>query len=604
MSNRAETTPATAPIRIANCSGFFGDRMSAAREMVEGGPIDVLTGDWLAELTMYILSRTQAKRPGGGYARTFVTQMTEVLGTCVDRGIKVVTNAGGLDPAGCAAAIEAIGTGARVAYITGDNVIDRIGGWHADGMSLAHLDTGEPLSDVIDRLVTANAYLGCWGIVEALRQGADVVITGRATDAAIVMAPAAWHHGWSTDDWDALAGACVAGHVIECGAQATGGNYSFFNEIADMRHPGLPWAEIAADGSSLIGKHDGTGGAVTAGTVTSQLLYEIGGHRYANPDVVARFDTIRVAETAPDRVLISEVRGEPAPATTKLALNYLGGYRNSMSFALTGLNVAAKAALIEEQLWSLVPGGRDAFEEVAVSLIAGDDVNPATNETATSWLRVTVKDSNEATVGRAFSSACVELGLSSIPGFYAGSPPGGASAYGVYWPTLIPADLITQHVHFDGATTAVEAVHVPDSDRFELADDVASERRGAAASGATTPAPLGRLVGARSGDKGGNGNLGVFARSADGFIWLESFLTVERLRTLMPAETEGLVVERHVFPNLHSLNFIIVGLLGRGVAACTRQDAQAKSLGEYLRAKVVDIPIDLLDDDFASTFAE
>jgi Acyclic terpene utilisation family protein AtuA len=595
MSDSAEVKTSTQPIRIANCSGFFGDRMSAAREMVEGGPIDVLTGDWLAELTMYILSRTQAKRPGGGYARTFVTQMGEVLGTCVDRGIKVVTNAGGLDPAGCAAAVEALRTGAKVAYVTGDDVSDRLAKWHASGMSLAHLDTGEPLSDVIDRIVTANAYLGCWGIVEALRQGADVVITGRATDAAIVMAPAAWHHGWAVNDWDALAGACVAGHVIECGTQTTGGNYSFFTEIADMRHPGFPWAEIAADGSSVIGKHDGTGGAVNLGTVTSQLLYEISGHQYANPDVVARFDTIHVAETGPDRVTISGVGGEPAPPTAKLALNYLGGYRNSMSFALTGLNIEAKAALIEDQLWSQIPGGRDIFDEVDVSLVRSDDVDPATNESATAWLRITVKEADESKVGRAFSSACVELGLTSIPGFYGGTPPGPASAYGVYWPTLIPAELITQHVHFAGSTTDIPAVRVPGEDRFGMLLLVPPTEP-LDIDGKVTKRPLGDLFGARSGDKGGNANLGVFARSDDGYAWLEDFLTVDQLRALMPTETEGRQVERHVFPNLRSLNFVIVGLLGRGVAESTRQDAQAKSLGEYLRAKVVDIPTELVNN--------
>ncbi|MGA1556433.1 MAG: acyclic terpene utilization AtuA family protein, partial [Ilumatobacteraceae bacterium] len=282
------------PIRIANCSGFYGDRISAAAEMVEGGPIDVLTGDWLAELTMLILARTKAKRPNGGFARTFVTQMEQVMGTCLDRGIKVVTNAGGLDPDGCAEAVhevaERLGLSPKIAYVDGDNLLGRLDELVAAGVDLAHFETGEPVGDV-SRFISANAYFGCWGIVEALDRGADIVITGRATDAAIVCGPAAWHHGWARDDWDALAGAVVAGHVIECGTQATGGNYSFFTEVPGLERTGFPWAEVASDGSCVIGKHDGTGGQVSVGTVTSQLLYEIGSERYYGPDVTTRFDT-------------------------------------------------------------------------------------------------------------------------------------------------------------------------------------------------------------------------------------------------------------------------------------------------------------------------
>ncbi|HKA13518.1 MAG TPA: acyclic terpene utilization AtuA family protein, partial [Myxococcota bacterium] len=275
------------PIRVANCSGFFGDRLSAAREMVEGGPIDVLTGDWLAELTMLILASTRAKRPGGGYARTFVTQMEQVMGTCLDRGIKVVTNAGGLDPDGCAAAVaqvaEKLGLHPAIAYVRGDDLLPRMAELLAANQ-LTHFETGEPIKDA-SAFLTANAYFGGWGIADALARGADIVITGRVTDAAVVCGPAAWHHGWSRADWDALAGAVAAGHVIECGTQATGGNYSFFTEVAGMARTGFPWAEIAADGSSVIGKHDGTGGEVSVGTVTSQLLYEIGGPEYFGPDV-------------------------------------------------------------------------------------------------------------------------------------------------------------------------------------------------------------------------------------------------------------------------------------------------------------------------------
>src|SRR4051794_34244124 len=306
------------PIRIANCSGFYGDRLSAAREMVEGGPIDVLTGDWLAELTMLILARTQAKRPGGGYARSFVQQMEQVMGTCLDRGIKAVSNAGGLDPDSCAEAVaevaDRLGLSPTIAYVAGDNILSRLDELVAAGVDLGHFETGQPIGDT-SRFISANAYLGCWGIVEALNRGADIVVTGRTTDAAIVCGPAAWHHGWARDDWDRLAGAVVAGHVIECGTQATGGNYSFFTEVQGMARTGFPWAEVADDGSSVIGKHDGTCGEVSIGTVTSQLLYEIDSPRYLGPDVTSRFDTIQLEQLERDRVRISGVKGEPPPST-------------------------------------------------------------------------------------------------------------------------------------------------------------------------------------------------------------------------------------------------------------------------------------------------
>jgi hypothetical protein len=585
----------TEPIRIANCSGFYGDRLSAAREMVEDGPIDVLTGDWLAELTMLILARTQAKRPGGGYARTFVQQMEQVMGTCLDRGIKVVSNAGGLDPDGCAEALadlaDRLGLAPTIAYVEGDDLLPRLGELIEAGIELDHFDTGEPIGDIA-RFISANAYLGCWGIVVALEQGADIVVTGRVTDAAVVCGPAAWHHGWARDDWDELAGAVVAGHVIECGAQATGGNYSFFTEVAGMERVGFPWAEIAADGSSVIGKHDGTGGEVSIGTVTSQLLYEIGEPAYLGPDVTARFDTIQLGQIGPDRVRISATRGEPPPATLKVAMNELGGYRNDMNVALVGLDIEEKANLVEKAFWAACPHEPADFASVSTRLTRTDKPDPATNEEAVALWRITVKDPDERKVGRAVSNAVIEMALATVPGFFSvGGGPGPGRPYGVYRPALVPAALVPHHVAvLGGQRTVVDSVAPEGSLEVHPA---AVEPVGPPPAGATKPVPLGRLVGTRSGDKGGNANLGVFARSADVFGWLDDFLTVDRLRELLP-ETEDLVVDRHELANIWSLNFVIHGLLEEGVAASTRQDGQAKSLGEWLRARIVPVPEVLL----------
>ena len=578
------------PIRIANCSGFFGDRLSAAQEMVEGGPIDVLTGDWLAELTMLILARTRVKRPNGAYARTFVTQMEQVMGTCVDRGIKVVSNAGGLDPKACAEAVhevaQKLGLNPTIAYVSGDDLMPRIDAL-LEQDQIRHFETGDPIKEA--SFLTANAYLGCWGIVDALNRGADIVVTGRATDAAIVCGPAAWHHGWSRTDWNPLAGAVAAGHVIECGTQATGGNYSFFTEVEGLTHTGFPLAEVAEDGSSVITKHDGTGGEVSIGTVTSQLLYEIGGPEYFGPDVTTRFDTIRLEEQGPDRVRLYNVQGEPPPATLKVCINKAGGYRNSLSACLTGMNIEAKAKLVEDAFWAACPYSPSDYAQVTRRLVRTDHSDPDNNETAVATLRITVKDPDEKKTGRAFSNAMTELALSTIPGFF-GAGPRSAGPFGVYVPALIPAELVTQDVVILGGEAHQVSSVIPDGPSDVVPSTGPDVPR---PGGATQRVPLGTVYGARSGDKGGNANLGVFARSDAAWVWLEEFLTVERLRELLP-EVADLPVDRHPLPAIRSVNFVIHGLLEEGVAASTRQDPQAKSLGEWLRARVVEIPEALL----------
>jgi Acyclic terpene utilisation family protein AtuA len=591
--NRSVRIAPNRSVRIANCSGFYGDRLSAAKEMVDGGQIDVLTGDWLAELTMLILAKTQSKG-GPGYARTFVTQMEQVMQTCLERGIKVVANAGGLDPQGCAEAVQQVasklGLNPRIAYVSGDNLAPRFDDMRASGIPFTNLDTGKPLGD--QPVVSANVYLGGWGIAEALDAGADIVITGRVTDAAVVLGPAAWFHGWARDDWDALAGAVVAGHVIECGCQATGGNYSFFQEIPGLERPGFPIAEIAANGSSVITKHEGTGGAVTVGTVTAQVLYEIGSSQYANPDVVARFDTIQLSQEGPDRVLISGVTGEPAPAMLKVAINYEGGFRNRFTFCITGLDIEAKADLIERTFWAQLPGGKDGLAFAQARLIRTDHVDSNSNEAATALLRFTVKDADERKIGRAFSNVAIEMALASYPGMFGMGGPSAAEPYGIYWPSLIPVESVTHTVSFEGSSWEVVPASVAHDSPLPppLAPVQASTL---VTSGETTRLPLGRLVGARSGDKGGNANVGLWAKSDAVFEWLSNTLTVEVLKQLLP-EAADLPVQRYDLPNIRALNFVIVGLLEEGVAASSRFDPQAKGLGEWLRSRHVDAPVDLL----------
>jgi hypothetical protein len=578
-------------LRVANCSGFYGDRLSAPRELLEGGGIDVLTGDYLAELTMLLLWRARSRDPSGGYATSFLRQMEDVLGLALDRGVKVVANAGGLNPAGLAAALRALaerlGLRARVAHVEGDDLLPRLG------------ELKELLPAGVEP-VTANAYLGGWGIAAALAAGADVVVCGRVADASLVTGAAAWHFGWSSHDWDRLAGAVVAGHVLECGTQATGGNYAFFRELPDpSAPPGFPIAEIEEDGGAVITKHPGSGGLVSVGTVTAQLLYEIGEPAYANPDVVARFDTVLVEPAGPDRVRLSGTRGEPAPACAKVAVNWLGGFRNTMTLVLTGLDVEAKAAAAEAALLRRL-GGRDRFGEVDVRLIGGPRPDAARQDQAVAELRVTVKDPDPARVGRAFSNAVVELALSSFPGCYPTTPPGEATPYGVYAAVLVPAGSVEQVVVTpEGERMPIPAVTAPaagKANRTRAAIPTPAPAATGPPGGPTRPAPLGVAFGARSGDKGGDANVGVWARSPEGYAWLAANLDLDRFRRLVP-EAARLEVRRHELPNLLALNFVVVGLLGEGVSSSARFDPQAKGLGEYLRSRIVELPVALIERD-------
>lgn len=541
-------------------------------EMLAGGELDYLTGDYLAELTMLILARDRAKNADLGYAKTFLRQLEQSLGLALDQGVKIVANAGGLNPAGLAAAVRALaerlGLSVNVAHVEGDDLVAR-----AD-----ELGFGSVLS--------ANAYLGAWGIVDCLKSGADVVVTGRVTDASVIVGPAAAHFGWARTDYDALAGAIAAGHVIECGTQATGGNFSFFTEIPDLIRPGFPLAEISADGSSVITKHPGTGGRVSVDTVTAQLLYEITGARYANPDATLRVDSLELTADGEDRVRISGVRGEAPPPTLKVSLNSIGGFRNAASFILTGLDIEAKADLLQRQLEASIT---ERPAELQWTLARTDHPDADSEERASALLHCVVRDPDPAKVGRQFSAAAVELALASYPGFTTTAPPGDGQVYGLFKPGYVDAALVPHvAVLADGARVDI----APSAETVALgpvADPALPEPLPA---GPTRRAPLGTIAGARSGDKGGSANVGVWVRTDAQWRWLAHTLTVDKLRELLPEAAE-LPVTRHLLPNLRAINFVIEGILGEGVAYQARFDPQAKGLGEWLRTRHLDIPEEL-----------
>jgi len=574
-------------LRIGNCSGYYGDRLSAMREMLEGGELDYLTGDYLAELTMLILGRDVMKDPSTGYAKSFVRQMTDCMALAKEKGVKIVANSGGLNPAGLAEKLREIaseqGVDVVVAHVEGDDLRER-----AD-----EFDFGNVL--------TANAYLGAFGIAEALNRGADVVVTGRVTDASVVVGPAIAHHGWGRDDFDALAGAVVAGHIVECGTQATGGNFSGFTGI-DMSKPlGFPIAEVGADGSSVITKHEGTGGSVTVDTVTAQLMYEVGGPVYLGPDVSTRLDTMALTQEGPDRVAITGVVGQPPPPSTKVCLNTVGGFRNTVEFLLTGLDIAEKAALVQAQMEAAFDAGTRP-DVVEWQLDRTDVPDPHTEAAGTSLLRCHVRSAEADPVGRAFSDAAIQIALASYPGFSVTRPPAAGTPFGVYRPAFVPqTDVPHVVVLADGTRIDIE----PPKD---TADEINAGGVGVTIEedwiGDTVRVPLGQLVHARSGDKGGDANLGVWIPAdhphrESAFTWLAAFLDEDTVRDLLPEAAE-LDIEIHPLPNLAAVNVVIHGLLGEGVASSTRLDPQAKGLGEWLRARDCAVPTALLPEEAAS----
>ncbi len=584
----------TEVVRIGNASGFYGDRATAMREMVEGGAVDVITGDYLAELTMLILWRSRQKDPTAGYAKSFLRAFREVADTLAEHDIKVVVNAGGLAPAALADAVREtlneLSLDRRVAHVEGDDLLPRLDELSAAGQGVRHLDTDAPLAALDRTALTANAYLGGWGIAAALDAGADIVITGRVTDASLVVGPAAWRFGWERTDWDRLAGAVVAGHVIECGAQATGGNYSFFHELPDPVRPGFPIAEVHADGSSVITKHDGTGGAVRVGTVTAQLLYEIAGPRYANPDVTARFDTIRLHDDGPDRVRLDGIVGEPPPPTSKVSVTTLGGFRNRATFVLTGLDIDAKAALVRRQVAAEIDLER--LDLVDWQLVRSDHPDATTNAAATASLTLTVHHHTPEPIGRrGFADACVGLALASYPGFTLTAPPADAEPFGRYWPGKVAASVLDELVVLeDGSRRTIEQTATGLDAPAPLDDPDVAPAGPIDPSWSEVLAPLGLIAGARSGDKGGDANIGVWVRDPAHLDWLLATLrTPDAVRSLLP-ETAGLDIEVHPLPNLLAVNIVIRGLLGDGVASATRPDPQAKGLGEYLRSRRVGMP--------------
>lgn len=576
------TTPSL--VRIGNAQAFWGDRCDAAAELLAQEPdLDYLTMDYLAEVSMSILAVQRERDSNAGYARDFVEVVASLApywsagGRC-----RLIVNAGGLNPRGCAeacrAALESAGCRPmKIAVVSGDDILETIrqSRDETSRQPFRNLDSSAPISDVVDRLVTANAYVGSVPIVEALKAGAEIVITGRVADPSLTVAACMHHFGWPETDWDRLAGATVAGHLIECGTQVTGGISTDWLSIPDPTHIGFPIVEVSDDGACIVTKPEGTGGAVTEWTVKEQLLYEIGDpSNYLSPDVAVSFLSLTVEHVGPDRVRVSGAQGRERPGTLKVSATYRDGYRAAGTLTIMGANAAAKAQLCGEIVLQRLKDSGHIVRNSVVECLGGTAKPPASEAV----LRVAVEAESKAAVER-FSRELMPLITAGPPGT-TGYAEGRPRVHPVirYWPCLVDRGAVESRIEW------IET-HAPSSPVSPAAGERAGVRGRAhptipswpTESTQTTSRTLRDIALARSGDKGTSANVGVIARRTDEFPFLRDWLTSERVAEFFQADGVESVV-RYELPNLCALNFLLRGVLRQGL----QTDAQGKALGQRL----------------------
>ncbi len=436
-------------VRIANAQGFWGDSMLGPLRLVEEGPVDYLTFDYLAEITMSILQKQKQKNPNLGYATDFVTMLGRILPTCKEKGIKVIANAGGINPRACMEAIEKkmqeVGvSGMKIGIVEGDDILDSIDELIESGETFQNLDSGEGIAAVRDRISSANVYIGAEAIVEALQLGADIIVTGRASDPSLVVAPLVYEFGWSLEDYDKIAAGTVLGHIIECGAQCCGGNYSGWKQVKDFARIGYPVVEAKADGSFTVTKHDNTGGLVSVETITSQLLYELGDpQNYLSPDCVADFTSIQLSQEGENRVRVSGIRGKPATPTFKVSMSYSNGYKIIGSMCIAGPDAIQKAEIVADaiferlELHGVVIPEENRFVELFGTNVLYKGLVEKNEQPHELMLRIGARgdDPDKLNVLGMELAPMVTTGPPGLTGFAAGRP--RATEIVGYWPALI-----------------------------------------------------------------------------------------------------------------------------------------------------------------------
>jgi hypothetical protein len=645
-----ETPVAKTSIRIANAGGYWGDDPYALRRQVLGAlALDYVSIDFLAEITMSILQKQRAKDPSAGFARDFVTQVEPLLGTLLSKGVKIITNAGGVNPRGCAEALCEVarrqGLSLKVAVVEGDDIRARLSSMHTSGggdVEFRNMESGEAFDDVLERTTAANVYFGARPVAAALAADPDIVLCGRVTDTGITIAAMMHEFGWAEDDWDKLAHGIVAGHIIECGAQATGGNFTDWPKVASFVDVGFPIVECYPDGSFVVTKHPGTGGLVSAQTVREQLLYEMGHPQsYITPDVIADFSTIALVEeevetlTRPGRVRVSGVKGRAPTDLLKVSIAYADGFKSSGTLIISGPDARAKAEVFASVFWErlsreLANAGLPPTLAHAHTEYVGDDathgaLSPA-GEAKEILLKLSAHDASKDALG-VFRKLLPSLILSGPAGVAVTGGAPSISEVVSYWPALMPQEHAPSRVLLYAVEQVDAKVRAQADEKVDARGDVGTRSSGEsfvpstlreelgwpvtggsaeigeppkdphpapAGAGPLVRVPLMAIAHARSGDKGDTSNIGLIGRSGECYAWLRDNVDAARVKVWFGHVCLGKVT-RHAVPNLWSLNFLLEESLGGGGTMSLFIDAQGKTYSQALLRCEVEIPKVLLD---------
>ncbi|KAJ5657890.1 DUF1446 domain-containing protein [Penicillium longicatenatum] len=610
------------PVKVANCSGFHGDPAYEMYRQATLGDVDFITGDYLAEVNLAnnALAWRNGKHPG--YEETAWEGLRQTIDIIAEKGIRVVINGGALDPKALALRTKALvdekNLNLRVAFLSGDDLYPLVGpNMPTTKEGLLHLDSGNPSivpSDLTYAflntkdgtpipMVSAHAYLGARGIVNGLRRGADIIICGRVSDASPVIAAAWFWHNWSETNYDNLAGALIAGHLIECSAYVTGGNFSGFEKYPsdNLVSPGFPIAEISGDGSCIITKHPGTQGMVNVDTVRSQFLYELQGTTYLNSDVSAHIANVQVKDVGEDRIRVTGIRGSPPPSTTKFAVFYQGGYEAQILLNATGYATTKKWDLIEKQIRHFLPDeAKKELETLEFQRVGTPSPNPASQLESTTYLRIFVASPNDKAV-LAVVQALRNISLKHFSGFHQSTDLRTAlpRPFLAYYPALIKQSQIPETINFIDGPSTIHTYETGHSPRYEELgvrenyDTKAPENF----NGPFKQMRLGDIALARSGDKGGNLNVGFFVTNPAHWSWLRTYMSRDCMRELLSNDwKDSFFIERVEFPHIHAVHFVVYGILGRGVSSSSRLDGFGKGFADYIRDKVVDVPLEIFED--------